>query len=196
MGHEDAFPPPRLSARCAFSQRTFTRTRSNGRDAPKAILPAKSVGLRGAGVSLSEIDLKVGRSANRRTRRFFRPERSIGVGGSAQQAKGRADVRVDSEAGHSGRNRLAGQYASAADAYDVLASAVEGFPPTQQFPELTEAQTLLAALSESDAVKNAAAMRQRRLHLQTSLGNALIWAKGYQAPETSAAFARANLRAW
>jgi predicted ATPase len=31
-----------------------------------------------------------------------------------------------------------------------------------------------------------------RLRLQTSLGNALIWAKGYQAPETSAAFARAR----
>jgi len=29
----------------------------------------------------------------------------------------------------------------------VLSPAVEGFPPTQQFPELTEAQTLLAALS-------------------------------------------------
>jgi hypothetical protein len=36
-------------------------------------------------------------------------------------------------------------------------------------------------------VKNAAALRQRRLQLQTSLGNALIWAKGHQAPETSAA---------
>ena len=32
------------------------------------------------------------------------------------------------------------------DAHGVLAPAVEGFPPTQQFPELTEAQTLLAAL--------------------------------------------------
>jgi class 3 adenylate cyclase/tetratricopeptide (TPR) repeat protein len=31
-----------------------------------------------------------------------------------------------------------------------------------------------------------------RLRLQTSLGNALIWAKGYHAPETSAAFARAR----
>src|SRR5215469_12988590 len=31
-----------------------------------------------------------------------------------------------------------------------------------------------------------------RLRLQTSLGNALFWAKGYQAPETSAAFARAR----
>ena len=35
-------------------------------------------------------------------------------------------------------------------------------------------------------------MRQRRLHLQTSLGIALIWAKGHQSPETSAAFARAR----
>jgi predicted ATPase len=34
-----------------------------------------------------------------------------------------------------------------ADAHSVLAPAVEDFPPTQQFPELTEAQTLLAALS-------------------------------------------------
>jgi hypothetical protein len=33
-----------------------------------------------------------------------------------------------------------------ADAYAVLAPAVEGFPPTQ-FPELTEAPTFLAALS-------------------------------------------------
>jgi hypothetical protein len=35
MGHEDAFPPPRLSARYRFSQGTLARTRGNGRDAPK-----------------------------------------------------------------------------------------------------------------------------------------------------------------
>jgi predicted ATPase len=34
-----------------------------------------------------------------------------------------------------------------ADAHAVLVLAVEGFPPTEQFPELTEAQSLLAALS-------------------------------------------------
>jgi class 3 adenylate cyclase/predicted ATPase len=34
-----------------------------------------------------------------------------------------------------------------ADAHAVLAPAVDGFPPTEQFPELTEAQTLLAALN-------------------------------------------------
>ena len=79
-----------------------------------------------------------------------------------------------------------------ADAHAVLAPAVEGFPPTQRFPELTEAQTLLAALAQSDAVKSATALRQRRVYLQISLGNALIWAKGYHAPETSAAFARAR----
>jgi predicted ATPase len=34
-----------------------------------------------------------------------------------------------------------------ADAHAVLAPAVEGFPPTHQFPELTDAQALLAAVS-------------------------------------------------
>ena len=34
-GHEDAFPPPRLSGRCWFSQGTFAGTRGNGEDAPK-----------------------------------------------------------------------------------------------------------------------------------------------------------------
>jgi len=79
-----------------------------------------------------------------------------------------------------------------ADAHAVLASAVEGFSPTQQFPELTEAQTLLAALAQSDPVKSVGALRQQRVHLQISLGNALIWTRGHQAPETSAAFARAR----
>jgi predicted ATPase len=36
-----------------------------------------------------------------------------------------------------------------ADAHAVLTPAVDGFPPTQQFPELTEAQALLSALSRS-----------------------------------------------
>jgi hypothetical protein len=34
MGHEDALPQPRLSARCWFSQRTFVGTQGNGREAP------------------------------------------------------------------------------------------------------------------------------------------------------------------
>jgi hypothetical protein len=38
-GHEDAFPPPRLSVRCRFSQGTFAGTRRNGRDAPTLDVP-------------------------------------------------------------------------------------------------------------------------------------------------------------
>ena len=38
MGHEDAFPRPRLSARCRFSQRTFAGPRGNGRDAPTTVI--------------------------------------------------------------------------------------------------------------------------------------------------------------
>ena len=37
MGHEDAFPRPRLSARYRFSQGSFAGTRDNGRDAPKPV---------------------------------------------------------------------------------------------------------------------------------------------------------------
>jgi adenylate cyclase len=43
-----------------------------------------------------------------------------------------------------------------ADAHAVLAPAVDGFPPTEQFPELTEAQTLLSALShQTDGLRRA-----------------------------------------
>ena len=33
-GHEDQFPPPRLSAGCGFRKETFAGAHSNGRDAP------------------------------------------------------------------------------------------------------------------------------------------------------------------
>jgi hypothetical protein len=65
----------------------------------------------------------------------------------------------------------------AADAHAVLALALEGFSPTPEFQEIAVAQALLAALAESDEVKNAAAGRQRRLKLQTSYGQALMWSK-------------------
>jgi hypothetical protein len=79
-----------------------------------------------------------------------------------------------------------------ADAYDVLAPALEGFKPTPEFHVIAEAQTLSAALADTGEAKNAAAARQRRLRLQTSYGQALSWAKGYAAPETAAAFDRAR----
>jgi predicted ATPase len=74
----------------------------------------------------------------------------------------------------------------------VLAPALEGFSSTLEFAEIEEAQTLLAALAETDDVKNAAASRQRRLQLQTAYANALIHARGHGAQETSAAFAKAQ----
>ena len=79
-----------------------------------------------------------------------------------------------------------------ADAHAVLAPALEGFSPTPEMPEIAEAQALLAALAETEEVKAAEAQRQRRLHLQTAYGQAMMWAKGFAAEETRAAFSRAT----
>jgi predicted ATPase len=80
----------------------------------------------------------------------------------------------------------------AADAHAVLTPALEGFSPTPELPDIEEAQRLLAALAETDEVKNATVLRQRRLKLQTSYGQALQWSKGYVAVEATAAFKRAQ----
>jgi predicted ATPase len=78
------------------------------------------------------------------------------------------------------------------DAHAVLASALKGFSPTPEFREIAEAQALLAALAETAEVKNAAASRQRRLKLQTDLGKALMWSRGFGAEESKTAFVRAR----
>ena len=78
-----------------------------------------------------------------------------------------------------------------ADAHAVLAPALEGFSPTPEMPEIAEAQALLAALAETEEVKAAVAQRERRLHLQTAYGHAMMWAKGFAAEETTVAFSRA-----
>jgi predicted ATPase len=80
----------------------------------------------------------------------------------------------------------------AVDAHAVLAPALEGFSPTPEFPEVEEAQGLLAALAESDEVKNATASRQRRLKLQTSYGQAMMLSRGFASEETKVAFTRAH----
>jgi class 3 adenylate cyclase/tetratricopeptide (TPR) repeat protein len=77
------------------------------------------------------------------------------------------------------------------EAHAVLVPAAEGFSPTPEMPEIAEAQALLATLKEMDEVKAAAAQRERRLHLQTAYGKAVMWSKGFAAEETKAAFARA-----
>ena len=58
-------------------------------------------------------------------------------------------------------------------------------------PEIAEAQALLLALAGTDELKAADAHLQRRLHLQTAYGQAMMMAKGFAAEETKAAFARA-----
>jgi tetratricopeptide (TPR) repeat protein len=77
-----------------------------------------------------------------------------------------------------------------ADAHAILAPALEGFSPTPEMPEIAEAQALLAALGETDELQTALAKRLRRLELQTSYGQALMWGKGHAAEETEDAFAR------
>jgi class 3 adenylate cyclase/tetratricopeptide (TPR) repeat protein len=57
---------------------------------------------------------------------------------------------------------------------------------------LGKAIGLADRLAASAGMALSAATGIDRLHLETSLANALIWAKGYTAPETSAAFARAR----
>jgi predicted ATPase len=78
------------------------------------------------------------------------------------------------------------------EAHAILAPALEGFSPTPEMPEIAEAQALLTALSTTDEVKVEAARRQRLTQLHVSYGNALIAARGYGAPETTEAFARAR----
>jgi class 3 adenylate cyclase/predicted ATPase len=77
-----------------------------------------------------------------------------------------------------------------ADAHAVLAPALEGFSPTPEMPEIAEAQALLAVLAETGEVRATIVERQRRLDLQTSYAQATMWAKGFAAEETDAAFAR------
>jgi tetratricopeptide (TPR) repeat protein len=79
-----------------------------------------------------------------------------------------------------------------AEAHAVLAPALEGFSPTPEMPEIAEAQALLATLAETEEVKAAIAQQQRRGQLQVAYGNALIAARGFGAPETIEAFARAR----
>ena len=79
-----------------------------------------------------------------------------------------------------------------AEAHAVLAPALEGFAPTPEMPEIAEAQALLTALAATDEVKAEAAQRRRLTQLHVAYGNALIAARGYGAPETTEAFAKAR----
>ena len=68
----------------------------------------------------------------------------------------------------------------------------EGFTPTSEMPEISEAQALLAVLERDESVKAELARRERRVQLQLDYGAALISARGYGAEETVKAFDRAR----
>ena len=67
-----------------------------------------------------------------------------------------------------------------------------GDAASAEMPEIAEAQAMLAALAESEEVKAQVAQRQRLTQLHVAYGNALIAARGYGAPETTEAFAKAR----
>ena len=79
-----------------------------------------------------------------------------------------------------------------AEAHGVLGDALEGFAPTLEMPEIAQAQGLLAELAETEEVKVAIGQRRQVSRLQVAYGNALIAARGFAAPETTEAFARAH----
>ena len=79
-----------------------------------------------------------------------------------------------------------------ADAHAILAPALECFAPTDEMPEIAEAQALLGTLAKTEEVGAAVAQRKRRLHLQTAYGHAMMWSTGFATEETNAAFARAT----
>ena len=59
-------------------------------------------------------------------------------------------------------------------------------------PEIAEAAGAARSAGGNEEVKAAEAQRQRRLHLQTAYGQAMMWSKGFVAEETRVAFARAG----
>jgi tetratricopeptide (TPR) repeat protein len=78
------------------------------------------------------------------------------------------------------------------EAHAVLSNALEGFSPMPEMPEIAEAQALLAALAETDEVRTEIEQRRRRIGLQMSYSQDLMWSKGFAAEETGAAFARVS----
>jgi tetratricopeptide (TPR) repeat protein len=79
-----------------------------------------------------------------------------------------------------------------ADAHAALSPALEGFSPTPEMPEIAEAQALFTTLAQTETVMIEATKRRRLSQLNVAYGNALFAARGYGAPETSAAFSRAR----
>ena len=81
---------------------------------------------------------------------------------------------------------------ASADAHAVLAPALEGFSPTPEFPEIEEAQRMLAALTHDDRVSETVAKQHAHAKLHVDYARAVQWGMGFAADETKSAFARAD----
>ena len=79
-----------------------------------------------------------------------------------------------------------------AEAHAVLAPALEGFRADAGDARDRRGAGAARGAGGDEEVKAAEAQRQRRLHLQTAYGQAMMWAKGFAAEETRAAFWRAT----
>jgi tetratricopeptide (TPR) repeat protein len=79
-----------------------------------------------------------------------------------------------------------------AEAYAVIAPALEGFAPTPEMPEIAEAQALLSALAKIERVREALEKRQTRTKIHLDYARAVQWAKGWGAEEARAAVERAH----
>jgi tetratricopeptide (TPR) repeat protein len=77
-----------------------------------------------------------------------------------------------------------------AEAYAVIAPALEGFAPTPEMPEIAEAQALLSALAKIERVREALEKRQARAKMHLDYARAVQWAKGWGAEEARAAVER------
>ena len=79
-----------------------------------------------------------------------------------------------------------------AEAHAVLEPALEGFSPTSEMPEIAEAQSLLATLTEIEPVREALAQRQTLAKIHLDYARAVQWAKGWASEEARAAVERAH----
>ena len=73
-----------------------------------------------------------------------------------------------------------------ADAHSALAPALEGFPPTSAFPEIAEAQALVAVLEDTDAVRR----ERRNRGIRSKYAQAVMITEGYTSEATQAAYER------
>ena len=64
------------------------------------------------------------------------------------------------------------------EAHAVLATALEGFAPTPEMPEIAEAQALLSALAKIERVRRLSKSGKTRTKIHLDYARAVQWAKG------------------